>query len=242
VSLNEQLECSLRVWASAARADLNYIVPSSDVVRNLMNQGVHLYAVSARLLAAAECVGELTSGSTAGACGSLHAAMEEMEKSDQLWGSVTTGMRPSHEYVTAARELHIALTNVTHDELHPRDIKKITEKLNIGQALVDLRYVAQDVADLVRDVQHLPIQLARSGLLFAPARKLTPSVERLHERAAGKYVSPLPDEISELANTIRSLAKRTDTVVRTLGPVLSPASPLRIAKSGAHRTASVPEV
>jgi hypothetical protein len=168
--------------------------------------------------------------------------MEEMEKSEQLWGSVTTGMRPSHEYVTAARELHVALTNVTHDGLHPRDIERLTEKLDIGQALVDLRYAAQDVADLVRDVQHLPIQLTRSGLLFAPARKLTPSVERLHKRAAGKYVSSLPDEISELANSTRSLAQRTDAVVRTLDPVLSPASPLRIAKSGAHRTASIPEV
>ena len=58
VSLNERLESGLRQWVTAARAELNRTVPSTDVIRNVMNQGIHLYAVSARLLEAAECAGE----------------------------------------------------------------------------------------------------------------------------------------------------------------------------------------
>jgi len=54
VSLNERLESGLRQWVTAARAELNRTVPSTDVIRNVMNQGMHLYAVSARLLEAAE--------------------------------------------------------------------------------------------------------------------------------------------------------------------------------------------
>ena len=189
VSLNEHLESGLRQWISAARAELNRTVPSADVIRNVMNQGIHLSAVSARLLEAAEFAGELADDIAASAHGSLHTGMEVMGQADRLWGSVTTAMPPSHEYVEAARELHAVLTDVTHDGLHARDINEITKNLDIGQALANLRYAAQDVADLARDVQHLPDQLLRSGLLFAPASKLTPSLERLHERVAGKYVS-----------------------------------------------------
>jgi hypothetical protein len=87
----------------------------------------------------------------------------------------------------------------------PKDVNEITGNLDIGQALADLRYAAHDVAYLVRDVQHVPDQLLRSGLLFAPASKLTPSVERLHDRATGRHVSVRPEENRELAQTSRSV-------------------------------------
>jgi hypothetical protein len=205
VSLNDRLESGLRAWVTAARAELNRTVPSTDVIRNVMNQSVHLYAVSNRLLEADEFTGEPFGDTSAGARGSLQAAMEAMGQADRLWGSVTTAMPPSHEYVIAARELHVALTETTHDGLHARDIIEITKSLDIGQALADLRYAAQDVADLARDVQHMPDQLVRSELLFAPARKLTPSLERLHERMAGKYVSVLPDEVTGLVTVARTV-------------------------------------
>ncbi len=204
VTLNGRLESGLRNWVTAARAELNRTVPSTDVIRNVMNQTVHLYAVSDRLLEATEFMRESFGDTSSSARGALHSAMEAMGQADRLWGSVTTAMPPSHEYVTAARELHVALTEATHDGLHARDINVMTKSLDIGQALADLRYAANDVADLTRDVQHLPDQLARSGLLFAPASKLTPSVERLHERAAGKYVAVLPDEVPGLVTVAKA--------------------------------------
>jgi hypothetical protein len=213
VSLNERLESSLRAWVTAAQVELNRTVPSTDVIRNVMNQGTHLYAVSARLFDAAECAGELGVNTVTGAREHLSAAMKELSKADRLWGSVTTAMRPSHEYVAAARELHAALTETTHDGLHARDVNEITEHLDIGQALADLHYAARDVADMVRDVQHLPNQLLRSGVLFAPASQLPPSVTRLHDRATGRYVSILPNEMAELANTAQSATRASDLAV-----------------------------
>ena len=242
VSGNDRLESGLRQWVNTARIELNRTVPSTDVIRNVMNQGVHLYVVSARLLDAAEHAGGLALGAIPSARGSLHAAMEAMSQADRLWGSVTTAMPPSHEYVAAARELHLALTDATHDGLHARDINEITKNLDIGQALADLRYAAIDVADLSRDVQHLPDQLLRSGLLFAPAGKLTPSAERLHERAAGRYVSVLPDELPELASTARSAAIQIDAAARTLDQTLSQAFPFTIEGTGVWRNGSVPEL
>ena len=241
-SLNDRLESGLRIWVAAARAQLNQAVPSTDVLGNVMNQGIHLHAVSARLLEAAECAGQLAVNTAAGARGPLRTAMQEMGQAERLWGSVTTAMPPSHEYVEAARELQAALTDVAHDGPHPRDANEITQKIHMRRALGDLRYAAHDVADLARDVQHLPGQLARSELLFAPASKLTPSVERLHERAAGRYVSLLPDEIWDLANAAGSAAWRTNTAVRTLDRALGQAFPLAVAKACTWRTASVPEL
>ena len=222
VSLNERLESGLRAWVTAARAELNRTVPSTDVIRNVMNQGIHLYAVSARLLEAAECAGEPVGETAAAARGSLHAAMEAMSQADRLWGTVTTALRPSHEYVSAARQLHAVLTETTHDGLHARDINEITKNLDIGQALVDVRYAARDVADLARDAQHLPGQLLRCELLFAPAGKLTPSVERLHERAAGRYVAVLPVEAPDLVTAAVTVAIGSGLAAQALDRAVSP--------------------
>jgi len=215
-SLNERLESGLRHWVTAAQAELNRTVPSTDVIRNVMNQSVHLYAVSARLLETAECAGELAGATTADVRESLQSAMHEMGQADRLWGSVTTAMPPSHEYVAAARELHAALTGTTHDGLHPRGVNEIAENLDVGRAMVDLRYAARDVADLARDAQHLPGQLLRCELLFAPAGKLTPSVERLHERATGRYVAVLQDEAPDLVTAARTVTGGSDLGAQAL--------------------------
>jgi len=222
VSLNERLESGLRQWVTAARAELNRTVPSTDVIRNVMNQGIHLYAVSARLLEAAEFAGVPVGETAAAARGSLHAAMEATSQADQFWGTVNTALRPSHEYVSAARQLHAVLTETTHDGLHARDINEITKNLDIGQALVDVRYAARDVADLARDVQHLPGQLLRCALLFAPAGKLTPTVERLQERASGKYVSVLPSEAPDLVTAAVTVAIGSGLAAQALDRAVSP--------------------
>ena len=239
---NERLESGLRFWVAAAQAELNRTVPSTDVIRNVMNQGTHLYAVSARLFEAAQCAGEPGGNTAAGAREHLSTAMKEMSKADRLWGSVTTAMRPSHEYVAAARELHSALTEATHDGLRARDANEITEHLDVRQALADLRYAAGDVADMVRDVQHLPDQLLRSGVLFAPASRLPPSVTRLHDRATGRYVSILPDEMAELANTARSATRASDLAVGSLDTTILPERNLVVMGLSAALTARVPEL
>jgi hypothetical protein len=124
---------------------------------------------------------------------------------------------------------------------HARDINEITKNLDIGQALANLRYAAQDVADLARDVQHLPDQLVRSGLLFAPASKLTPSLERLHERVAGKYVSVLPDEVPDLVTVARTArigsglaAQALDRAISAMHPPAAPVVGFRSRPAMAH--------
>jgi hypothetical protein len=242
VTCNERLESVLHHWVTVARIELNRTVPSTDVIRNVMNQGVHLYAVTARLLEAAERTGELASDTGAAARGSLQIVMEAMSRADRLWGSVTTAMPPTHEYVTAARQLHITLNDTTHDGLHTRNANEISNNLDIRRALCDLQYGAAGLTDMVRDVQHLPDQLLRSGLLFAPATRLTPSVERLHDRAAGRYVSVLPHELLGLAHAVRSASRATDHQGRQFDHGMSQTNHLTTADLGDERTVHVPEL
>jgi hypothetical protein len=48
--LNERLDAALRTWANVGRDELNRTVPSTEVLRNIANQGRHIYAVTDRLL------------------------------------------------------------------------------------------------------------------------------------------------------------------------------------------------
>src|SRR6185436_19157576 len=47
---NERLEAALRTWAITSRDELNRTVPSTEVLRNIANQGRHIYAMTDRLL------------------------------------------------------------------------------------------------------------------------------------------------------------------------------------------------
>ncbi len=208
VSLNDRLESGLRVWVTAARAELNRTVPSTDVIRNVMNQGMHLYAVSARLLEVAECEGALACSTAAAARESLHTATEEMGKADRLWGSVTTAMQPSHEYVTAARELHAVLTGVTHDGLRPREIKEIAKALDFERALADLRYAVRDVADLVRDIQQRGFPLRYSLIIGARAARGAPRPGWVGFGAHRALAAELAGFARPCAATCRSRARR----------------------------------
>src|SRR6185503_3581132 len=49
-TLNERLEAALRTWAITGRDELNRTAPSTEVLRNIANQGRHIYAVTDRLL------------------------------------------------------------------------------------------------------------------------------------------------------------------------------------------------
>ena len=57
VLLKDRIESSLRAWVTAPRAELLRAVSRTEVIRDVMNQDIHLYAVSARLLEEAELAG-----------------------------------------------------------------------------------------------------------------------------------------------------------------------------------------
>lgn len=186
-TLNERLEAALRTWANAGRDELNQTVPSTEVLRNIANQGRHIYAVTDRLLQVPGQHVATRQDQSPQVSGALSEASEALRHADDQWAGLTTAMRPSHDYVTAARDLFKVLKEIGQIP-QPRPAK--TEPtLDVAQALADLNIASRDLADLMHETRHLPEVLIRSELLFSADRTLKPTVERLADRARGRYVA-----------------------------------------------------
>jgi hypothetical protein len=108
------------------------------------------------------------------------------------------------EYVTATTTLHTQLTAIQHDSLSPSNHNDSGRRINVDQAMTDLRYAATDLSELTHTAAQLPEPLIRSGLLFAPARILPSTMERLHDRNHGKYVPIQLTEGAELINAAQA--------------------------------------
>ena len=184
-TLNERLEAALRTWAISGRDELNRTVPSTEVLQNIANQGRHIYAVTDRLLHAPEQPLATRHDQSPQVSGALSEASEALRHADDQWAGVTTAMRPSHDYVTAARDLFTVLKEI--GQLPQPSPAEPT--LDVAQALADLNIASRDLADLMHETRHLPEVLIRSELLFSADRTLKPTVERLADRARGRYVA-----------------------------------------------------
>ena len=152
---------------------------------NIANQTVHLCA-------AAEAValhpgGAGIRGSAEWQRRSLRSAACDAMKADHQWRTVTTAARPSHGYVDAARDLTEVLAAVVRATAAPDLAEPDTALAHLGRGL-------EGAHELLNLSAALADPLLRSRQLFAPARALQPSVERLHARAAGHYVAVSMDE------------------------------------------------
>jgi hypothetical protein len=92
----------------------------------------------------------------------------------------------------------------------------------VDQALVDLRYAASDLSELTHAAAQLPEPLIRSGLLFAPARILPSTTERLHDRNHGKYVAIHLTEGADVINAAQAGASAALQVRATLEQLMRP--------------------
>jgi excisionase family DNA binding protein len=198
---NEELEAALRTWAGNARTELAKTIPSTEVLRDIANQARHLYAASARLAAASFTAGHLSEDAARAVHEELRQPAQIMHRLQQQWGTVTTATKPSHEYVTAATTLHASLTAIEREGPLPGNQVDPARQIDLDQALADLRYAATDLVELTHAAAQLPEPLIRSGLLFAPARILPSTMERLQHRNHGRYV---PIELKEGAVLIEA--------------------------------------
>ena len=185
---NEELETALRIWAGQARTELARTVPSTEVLRDIANQARHLYVVSARLAAASSTAGHLSEQAAQVVHAELREPAQVMHALQQQWETVTTATTPSHDYVTATTTLHASLTSIEREILLAGDQIDPTRLVEVDQALADLRYAATDLVELAHTSAQLTELLIRSEVLFAPARILPSTMERVRDRNHGRYV------------------------------------------------------
>jgi hypothetical protein len=220
---NEQLEAALRAWARHARMELARTVPSTEVLRDIANRARHLYAVYARLVAASVTSGHLPEHEAEAVHVQLRDAAQVMNRLQQQWETVTTASRPSHEYVTATTTLHATLSAIERESLLPGAQADTTRRVDVDQALADLRYAAADLVELTHTGAQLPEPLIRSELLFAPARILPSTMQRMHDRNHGRYVPIQLNEGAVLIDAAQEGSSAARSARATLEISLRPA-------------------
>ena len=225
-TLNERLEAALRTWAATGRDELNQTVPSTEVLRNIANQGRHIYAVTDRLLQASGQHRASQHDQSPQVSSALRQASEALRQADDQWAAVTTAMQPSHDYVAATRDLFSILKDMGQLDLTPVSSGQREPSLDIEEALSNLSIAGGDLAELLHDAQHLPDVLIRSELLFAPARTLKPSLDRLASRERGVYVAVVEAEIPNLAGHVRRAGEACRDASEILQSVVLDADPL----------------
>lgn len=181
------LDIVMSEWARTSETEVHAAVPSVDTLRTLTRQGTHLLATIEELAYAADMRSWTVQDPTG-----LREAVTALIDVDQAWPSgASTLTRPTHAFVHASRDLHEAL-----------------EPLRLGAAGLDGADRDAAMGDLLRATSHLshqlisvrtlPERLACSGLLFAPARSLTPAPDRLSDRKHGRHIPATLNDISDL--------------------------------------------
>jgi len=225
---NEQLEAALRAWAGLARMELARTVPSTEVLRNIANQARHLYAVSARLAEASFAHGHLSEHAAESVHDELRDAAQVMHTLQQQWETATTATRPGHEYVTATTNLHASLSAIQREILLPSIEIGAAKRIDVDRALADLRYAATDLVELTHAGAQLPEPLIRSEQLFAPARILPSTMERVHDRNHGRYVAITLTEGAALINAAREGSRAAQQVRATLEISMGPIAAIEL--------------
>ena len=214
-NLNDRLEIGLRAWSAAAARHLQYPVPSTDLVRNIANQGVHIAAVTHTVLAPSPRHTESnTSGGTTTA-GKLRGAAEALRTAEQAWTGLTTGMPPCHDYVTASRSAFGALAEVSM-AVRASPARTVRPGFDPDRAILDLAVAAQDLASLLRIVENLPHRLLQSELLFVRARSIAPRADILAERLKGGLVVARPLDAPNLVSASAEALRQATEVAELL--------------------------
>ena len=96
------------------------------------------------------------------------------------------------------------------------------KQIDVNRALTDLRYAATDLVEVTHTGAQLPEPLIRSELLFAPARILPSTMERIHDRSHNRYVPIQLKEGAALINTAQEGSHAAQQVRATLEISMDP--------------------
>jgi hypothetical protein len=212
---HDELQSALRSWTESAHAEVSRGIPSADSLRAIANQSLHIYAVTARMLGPSQA--GAVEHHEAQEC--LREAAVRQRRLQEQWGNVTTAVKPRRELASATRNVHGVL-----ERFDERLVDAGSEcDLTAGErnaACNELANALGEIADITHEARHLPDLLARSDLLFAPARILPSVAERLQARQLGRFVPVIRKEAQDLRSAAHDAADAAATAVRTVTPEL----------------------
>ncbi len=219
-NLNDRLEIGLRAWSATAAQHLQHPVPSTDLIRNIANQGTNILAVTDAVIAARQFGGGgVPYGSPSGRA--LREVATSLREVETAWAPFTTAMPPSHDYVTASRAAFSALNDIA-SVVRTADRSHIpVGELDRDRALLDLAVGTQDLVSLLSVIERLPHRMLDSGLLFVRARTIAPRADTLEARSRGQLVVARPQDAPNLVSSISVAAALARTVPDALFSIVA---------------------
>lgn len=204
-----ELERSLHQWASAARDDLQDMVPSVAVLQDINRQGVHIYAALDVVLGTAP-----GDAHRAGARGQLRTSALTLQGAAESWTQTSTGMPPSRPYVEASRRLYTALSGFTGAAgPEPDDLSAAYQALLRG---------ASDIAWLTTLVTPSASRLHSSGVLFIHARHAKGDPSRLSASLGGRMVEARAHDLPHLHENLWAAQRAAAQTARVLPMEIAP--------------------
>ena len=201
----ERLQQAAHAWTIAAGNEVDRTIPNAEALRTIAFQGAHLAAVTLKTARRTDATdGHLTA---------LAYAATDLQAAGKLWDHLTTLNHPTTQMVSASRVLYAELEDTTTriPDLDARDLDATVDALT--SALEDLKTV-------MARARTLPERLVHSELVFAPARRVRATPERLDDVAKGRYVAidlqdlPTPVAWHRAASALEQLGFYSNAVKR----------------------------
>ena len=174
----DQFDVALHQWQRVTQQELERMIPSIDVIRQIANQGAHLCAVAELLRDTSEK--EPTEPEGQGP--SLGDVQQKLRRGEHAWDHLSTLSRPSHVFVTASRALYESLRAVGVQLL------RSDTELDRDRTARTVENGMRDIATFMNRTRALPQTLLNAQVLVAPATGIPPSEKLVTQRLRREHV------------------------------------------------------
>lgn len=206
-TVSGRLHDAIYDWRHAIDDELGAAVPNSDTLRVLAQQSAHLVAVTLTIRDASP---HPTSSLLTDA---LRDAGLNLRDAARPWQHLTTLNQPSHAFIQASKRLALTLEHAVAvlPNLDPDELRAAAAEAHRG---------IHQTAALMDQTVTLPERLARSGLLFAPARRVAHNPAHLAAINRGGYVPIQLHDAPDLDPIWRRAVSSLDWVVVAQRPAV----------------------
>lgn len=207
---HERLDSAIQRWSTASHAELSRTIPSTQVMANIADLGTMMLAATHHLRTVEPTttdqeIEELTARLRSGA--------DALKQASTAWKSVSTLQPPSREFGTASLQLFNVMRELIASPTGLEPGK--AGALDVDQALHSLARGVDDLTHFVARAHEATRACVHSRVLFAPARTLPPSQNRLVERQRGSHIAVEPNECAALLTPVWGLAATLDSLPAT---------------------------
>lgn len=225
LDLPSLLTAAVHDWQRAAHAVGRLSAPSSLDLRGTARAAGCLLALSHVLLRShTDAIGPHPAA--------LDATVARLQEAGQAWnaaadwGALTTATPADPALVTATSTLDHAITLLGRTAGHWAPPDDVAQRGPADQAHAAARAALMAVEAVAEQHSALIARLARTGGLYGPAVQLTPTMERVPDRLARRWVPVTASEAGALTQAYQQLPDLTATARLAYTAMTSPSHPI----------------